>query len=95
MVSKQFSVGTILAEKYHLKDMKPGSKFATFIILGERHVFKFLSADYLTICAPNDFTASSAHLVVEDPELISYLRERAQKYLGGIITEIEEAVFDD
>jgi len=94
-VYKNFVVGTILAEKYHIENMRPGSKLGTFTILGEHHVFKFLSGDYLTICAPGDFTASSLQTVVDDPALISYLRDRAQKHLGGIIQEIEEGVFDD
>jgi hypothetical protein len=58
-------------------------------------VLKFIGNDYVTSSGLADYTVSSAAVVIDEPELLSYLRVRAQKMLGDIIQEIEEGVFDD
>jgi hypothetical protein len=95
MVSKNFVVGSILAERLEIPNMRKGMRYPCFIVLGHHNVFKFLGNGYVSICKSGDFTASSIHEVVDDPEIISYLRERAQQVLGDVIQEIEEGVFDD
>jgi len=67
----------------------------SFIVLGQHRVFKFIGHDYVTASALADYTVSSSAVVVDNPELLSYLRVRAQKMLGSLIQEIEEGVFDD
>ena len=95
-VSKNFVVGTVLAEEWQLNDMKrTKGKSGSFIVLGQHKVFKFIGNDYVTSSALADYTVSSAAIVIDEPELLSYLRVRAQKMLGDIIQEIEEGVFDD
>ena len=95
-VSKNFVVGTVLAEEWQLNDMKrTKGKSGSFIVLGQNRVFKFIGNDYVTSSALGDYTVSSAAIVIDEPELLSYLRVRAQKMLGDIIQEIEEGVFDD
>ena len=97
-VSKNFVVGTILCAKHqmeHYRQYNRLSNISTFIVIGHHNVFKFIGKKYLSICDPGDFTAHSDENVVDDPAVISYLRDQAQKYLGGLIQEIEEGVFDD
>ena len=97
-VSKNLVVGTILCAKHqmeHYRQYKRVDNISTFIVIGHHNVFKFIGDKYLSICDPGDFTAHSDEQVVDDPAVISYLRLQAQKYLGGLIQEIEEGVFDD
>tara|TARA_R100001440_G_scaffold73128_1_gene97431 strand:- start:386 stop:739 length:354 start_codon:yes stop_codon:yes gene_type:complete len=97
-VSKNFVVGTILCAKHQMEQFQLYDRLdviGTFIVIGHHNVFKFIGKKYLSVCAPSDFTAHSDEQVVDDPRVISYLRIRAQKYLGGLIQEIEEGVFDD
>ena len=49
----------------------------------------------VTACAPDRYTRYADDVIVEDPEVISYLRLEAQKSLGSLIQECEEGVFDD
>ena len=70
-------------------------KSGSFVVLGKHKALKFIGDDYVSISALKDYTANSHEIVVDEPKLISYLRERAQKVLGGVIQEIEEGVFDD
>jgi hypothetical protein len=67
----------------------------SFVVLGKHKAFKFIGDNYVTILGLEDYTANSAEIVVDEPTIVSYLRERAQKVLGGVIQEIEEGVFDD
>ena len=97
-VSKNFVVGTILCAKHLIEQYRQYNRvehITTFIVVGHHNVFKFIGKKYLSICDPSDFTAHSDEQVVDAPAVISYLRLQAQKYLGGLIQEIEEGVFDD
>jgi hypothetical protein len=97
-VSKNFVVGTILCAKHqmeHYREYNRLDNIGTFIVIGHHNVFKFIGKKYLSVCDPGDFTAHSDEHVVDDPAVISYLREQAQKHLGSLIQEIEEGVFDD
>lgn len=95
-VSKSMPIGTILVEEWQIPDMiRSKGHSGSFIVLGRKSAYKFIGTDYLTICNVTDYTASSTLKVLEDEEILSYLRVRAQKLLGGVIFEIEEGVFDD
>ena len=97
-VSKNLVVGTILCAKHqmeHYREYNRLDNISTFIVIGHHNVFKFIGKKYLSVCDPGDFTAHSDEQVVDDPEVISYLREHAQKHLGSLIHEIEEGVIDD
>ena len=95
-VCKNFVVGTVLAEEWQMHDLiRTKGQSGSFIVLGQHRVFKFIGHDYVTASALADYTVSSSAVVVDNPELLSYLRVRAQKMLGSLIQEIEEGVFDD
>lgn len=95
-VCKNFVVGTVLAEEWQMHDLiRTKGESGSFIVLGQHRVFKFIGHDYVTASALADYTVSSSAVVVDNPELLSYLRVRAQKMLGSLIQEIEEGVFDD
>lgn len=95
-VSKHFVVGSILMSKYSVSDsLKSEGRYGSFTIIGQNRVFSFVSDNYVTVRNPEDYTASSTEIIVDDAKLISYLRLRAQKILGDVIQEIEEGVFDD
>jgi len=95
-VCKNFVVGSILAEEWQMHDLKrTKGETGSFIVLGQHRVFKFIGHDYVTASALADYTVSSSAVPIDDPELLSYLRDRAQKMLGSLIQEIEEGVFDD
>ena len=96
-VSKHFVPGTIMMPQHKLDQYRMHKRLqdlGTFTVLGHHRVFKFIG-DYLSVCKPANFTAYSDETVVDDPEVISYLRQEAQKHLGSLIQEIEEGVFDD
>ena len=95
-VCKNFVVGTVLAEEWQMHDLlRTKGQSGSFMILGQHRVFKFIGHDYVTASGLGDYTVSSSAVVVDNPELLSYLRERAQKMMGSLIQEIEEGVFDD
>ena len=95
-VSKNFVVGTVMAEEWQMHDLiRTKGQSGSFIVLGQNRVFKFIGSDYVTASGLGDYTVSSSATVIDNPELLSYLRLRAQKMLGSLIQEIEEGVFDD
>ena len=95
-VCKNFVVGTVLTEEWQLHDLRrTKGQSGSFIVVGQHKVFKFIGHDYVTASGLADYTVSSGAIVIDEPELLSYLRDRAQKMLGDIIQEIEEGVFDD
>jgi len=95
-VSKSFPIGTILVEEWTMETVKSTQgKSGSFVVLGKHKALKFIGDEYVSISALKDYTANSHEIVVDEPKLVSYLRERAQKVLGGVIQEIEEGVFDD
>jgi len=85
-----------MAEEWQMHDLRRTKGVSgSFIVLGQHRVFKFIGNDYVTASALTDYTVSSQTVVIDDPQLLSYLRDRAQKMLGSLIQEIEEGVFDD
>lgn len=96
-VSKSFDVGSILISKYD-NDSLGKSTYAPptqFVLLGKYRIYKFIGKNYVTASPAEEYTASSADIIVEDKELITYLRDRARTLLGAIYHEIEDGILDD
>jgi hypothetical protein len=98
MVSEDVAVGSIITSSVYLQNAKQFGRMKsihTFAVVGHHRVFKFIGEDHVTACAPDRYTRYADDVIVEDPEVISYLRDQARKSLGSLIQECEEGVFDD
>jgi len=98
MVSEDVAVGSFITSSVYLHNAKQFGRMNaihTFAVVGHHRVFKFIGDDHVTICAPDKYTRYADDVIVEDAEVILYLRDQARKSLGSLIQECEEGVFDD
>tara|TARA_A100001015_G_scaffold310149_2_gene410955 strand:+ start:114 stop:467 length:354 start_codon:yes stop_codon:yes gene_type:complete len=98
MVSEDIAVGSIITSSTYLQTAKQFGRMKsihTFAVVGQHKVFKFIGEDYVSTCPPEKYTRYADDVIVEDAEVISYLRDQARKSLGSLIQECEEGVFDD
>lgn len=93
MVSKEYQIGTILINKYDRNS--DGKNITGWTVIGKHRVFNFIGNEYVSVSDIKSYTASSILEVAEKVSTISYLREKSQKILGSVVSEIEEGVFDD
>lgn len=93
-VYEQVPIGTIMLSKYNMNLTDPNN-ISSFYIIGDHYVFYMIGDNRFSCDARKDFDFDEHMEIVSNPAVIQYLRDKARRFIGSIITECEEGILDD